>query len=233
MPYPLENKNIHKIRGFTLVEILVALFIFAIISVMTAIGIRRMINTQQRISTATTKISKLQLAMTLLERDLEAISPHRLKNSISTAGSLLQMQGGGITFVTANNINPAMLADRGILRKVSYNIKGDKLIRTTWPVADPTRNTPSTNTTILDKVKRLQFIFIDTHGQVIKYWPPSNITQSIITTIPESSNTSNLQLQNQQTAPKGIEIVITVSPFGTIRRLFALDEQFIAKIPPK
>ena len=225
-----RHRTQHNLQqhGFTLIEILIALFIFAIISVMTAVGIRRMINTQQHVAISTQSLQRLQLAMTLFEHDIHAINPHRIKTDETTAGGLIQSGGGGIEFITANNINPGMYAARGILRQVAYRVMSGIWTRITWPVADPLTSTPNIQQALLPGVESFQIKYINQQGQELSSWPPSNDndTQSILNLIGENKI---LQLQSQQTPPAGIEIELKTKLFGTIRRLFVINDQFLAK----
>lgn len=213
--------------GFTLIEILIALFIFAIMSVMTAIGIRRMIRTQQHVTIATHALQRLQLAMTLFQRDISAINPHRIKQDQTSAGALIESQADGVRFITANDVNPSMYAARGILRQVAYQVQNGVWVRSTWPVADPLRDTPEVTQALLPNVESVEIKYISNNGRELSSWPPNNENDSRnILNLLENRNL--LHLDSQQQAPAGIEIEIKSKTYGVIRRLFAINEEYLA-----
>ena len=165
----------HKQGGFTLIEILIALFIFAIVSVLAITGLRHIIRQQKHINTVSAALGRLQLTMTLMQHDLSAMSPHSLKNNASDSGGpLLQSTGSNIRFITSNNANPGMYAPRSILRQVAYSVKDGILMRVTWPVADPLTTTPKITQALLPGITSLKVRFYDNQHQPQTSWPPNN-----------------------------------------------------------
>ena len=60
-------------QGFTLIELMVGLFILTLVGIMIAGGMNTMLRTQNRLHEQYERFSELQLAMLLLERDFEQL----------------------------------------------------------------------------------------------------------------------------------------------------------------
>src|SRR3989338_4904860 len=62
-----------KNRGFTLIEIIVALFIFAIVGVLAAMSLNTMIRAHKRLDVADSHLLQLEISMTMMRRDIAQI----------------------------------------------------------------------------------------------------------------------------------------------------------------
>ena len=98
--------------GFTLIEVMISLALFALISLAGIALIDSIVRVEERTSGRLERLGQLQRAMFLLTRDLEQ----------ATSGSLEQVDGG-IRFER----QPASIYEAG--QPISYALRGDSLMR--------------------------------------------------------------------------------------------------------
>ena len=118
-----------KQQGFTLIEILVALFIFAILSVIVSVGLDSVLNTHRRVMQVQTQLDALLKAETLLRRDVMQM--------IALPGIDLQGRpippvkslSNGFSLARSGVMNPYDRQARSDLRRVTYLIHHHHLIR--------------------------------------------------------------------------------------------------------
>lgn len=169
-------------RGFTLLELLVAMAIFAIIGVMAMGGLNNIITQQGQTKVQLERLHQLQRAVRLMAADLAEASPRLVRDE----------QGSGNEDPIATGINPnellALTRDgwrnpfaiqpRGTLQRVHYTLENGKLIREYWRMLDRTLTEPSRKQTLLEDVESVELQFLDnpspgkTEGELLPQWPP-------------------------------------------------------------
>jgi len=179
-------------NGFTLMEILIAFFIFVIIMGIVVTGISISVTAEEHISVKTERLAEIQLAMAVISSDFEQIS---LRPVIDNYGDILEPVEYDtenldvIEFTRSGLINPMMLEPRSTLQRVAYHFENNQLIRKSWPVLDRTINTRTSQRVLLDNILAFSI------------QPKEDATDRDITL--------------------GLIITITTEKFGTISRIYA------------
>jgi general secretion pathway protein J len=166
-------------RGFTLVELLVAMAIVAVIGVMALGGLSTAINQQAIARERAERWRDIQFAMRVVVQDLAQIHPRPTREELGeifqpsllaspNAQFPLEMSRGGWA-------NPAGFA-RGTVLRVAYAWEQDMLVRFHWPVADRTLATPPLRTELMSGVTGLEVRFLDASGQWHFEWPPVDMS---------------------------------------------------------
>src|SRR3974390_2663146 len=126
----------NKARGFTLVELLVAMFIAAIMFSMGYGAIKQALNTHESLKEQQAHLLELQNAVRVLEQEFVQLAPRPVRQAVgnepaqpalaggitSTQGSLTRPTGGVppiVAFTRAGWANPAGLQRTG-LQRVAY-----------------------------------------------------------------------------------------------------------------
>ena len=132
---PLAKQNPH---GFTLLELLVAVAIFAVLSAMAYGGLRNVIDNSQQTEIAMKRLQQVQLAMLKVSRDLTQLSQRSIRDEYGNSSNyILTGQGDDIfiEFTRGGRRNPAEML-RSHLQRVAYKIEENTLSRLHWPQLD-------------------------------------------------------------------------------------------------
>lgn len=195
-------------RGFTLIEILVAVVVLSILALAAYGGLDALISTREQTKAQSERFHHLELAMVILDRDLDqAIS--RSIRQISGARSPA-MRGGQnsvplLAFTRAGWPNPLQKPRSGLIR-IDYRLSGGKLIRNYWPVLDRVVDSPPARQVLLTGVTGIKLRFLDGFGHWHRYWPPLNAEPG----------------QYLRRDPVAIEITLETRRWGTLRRLIEI-----------
>jgi len=163
--------------GFTLVEMLVALFIFAIISAAGVSIVTYGIDAKAATREATNRLRDVQIARALLKADLaqpvqrpvrDAYGDNRLP--AFSGGITRQGDGTLMSFVRGGWANPGQVEARSTLQFVQYAVVDGKFIRRSRLRLDATANTPDDERVLLSGVSNVEVRFYsggqwaDRHG---------------------------------------------------------------------
>ena len=194
--------------GFTLIEVIVALFIFAILGVIAAMGLRSVISTQRQIKKTDSQLQELQIAVTLMRRDIAQFVDRRVA---STSGelldSLLITNTSDFELTTGGYANPLAAVKRGTLQRVAYQFKDHELIRLTWPVLDRAPHSAPLRRVLLTNVTQMSLSFIDDKGGVVNVWSPNADQKGKI---------------QSGTLPRAIIVTLTLAHQGTLKNVFPI-----------
>ena len=194
-------------RGFTLIEVLVAVAIVAIIGVIGLTGLTRVIDQQEIATVRAERWREIQLAMRIIAQDLSQVHPRVTRDETGSAPveSFLAdpTHQFGLEFSRGGWSNPTGFP-RGSVLRVAYDIEGDLLVRFYWPAADRTLSTPPGRNEILSGVLEMQVIYIDALGNEYPDWPP--LVNGQVTAGPTER-------------PRAVRITLDIEGLGEVWRL--------------
>ena len=193
-------------NGFTLIEVMVALAVFGVLSVMAYMALGQTLSNADMLGERMQRLEAMQRAIRYLDSDLMQTAPRPVRGLLgdgyepairSSFGSeyALEVTHGGWN-------NPAGLP-RGTLQRSAYRIEDGELIRYHWRVLDRTINNEPIQTVLLDGVESIVFRYLTSDGEGSEQWPPTN-----------TPGPAGFRLR-----PRGVEIVLTLTDEGEIRRL--------------
>lgn len=193
-------------RGFTLVELLVAMAIVAVVGIMALGGLSEVINQQSIAKERSERWREVQLAMRLVAQDLAQLHPRPTREELGESYMPALMANPNAQFALEFSrggwANPGGFA-RGTVLRVAYDWEDDLLVRYHWPVMDRTLATPPLRAEILTGVENVEIRFLDSGGQWHLDWPP--LGASGPTTI--------------VARPRAVEVRVELDGFGEIWRL--------------
>lgn len=160
-------------KGFTLLEVLIALFIFAILGVIVSMGLRRIIRTSAHIKKIDQEVSAWQMAMVLWERDVSQMAPKQLKNSAGETLPVLVGREHVLAFTRGGLLNPLLMQNRSTLARVGYRLENHQLIRSVWPHLNQQKGDWPIPTVLLSHIQSLSFQYVDEHNVIQTHWPLS------------------------------------------------------------
>ena len=190
-------------RGFTLIEIMVAFVVFAIIGVISAQLLSQTIDNRDNLAERGERLSQLHRAMTVIQRDFMQLANRPIRDEYGDPkASLLIGSDGAIEFSRTGWRNPLQLP-RAETQRVAYLVQDNKLIRGYWPVLDRAQDTEPAYQTLLENVQRLEFFAIDASGNEHTFWPQPGATP----------NDPDRKLV-------GIMMQIELAPYGVVERIW-------------
>ncbi|OJF69802.1 type II secretion system protein GspJ [Alteromonas sp. V450] len=201
-------------RGFTLIEILIAMAIFTLIGLASTSLLTTVIDSNELSQTRFSKLQLLQRAMITIERDIQQAVPRPIrvngeKTDIAMVGGEADgSDGDGIGFVRGGWHNPQLMLPRSTLQYVAYRLKDNKLERLYSTYVD----------NVIGYEPKVRVLLEDIESLSIEFIAPANNESSF-------SNDGKLKWNESYKGtqlPKAVAIEFTSKDFGTIRREFAL-----------
>lgn len=192
--------------GFTLIEVLVASVILAVMGVLAHRGVADTRIAVERTREHMSRVRDVQRAVTLLTSDFRQLAPRAVRETIGdgyrpalyrdpNANTLVELSRGG----WPNTIG----GPRGSVQRVVYTLEDRRLVRSHWSVTDPVLATEPLRRELLDGVERVEIRYLDAGRQWQQQWP-------------ELGTAGDLGLRMR---PLAVELVIQLADYGEIRRL--------------
>lgn len=206
-----KNKHVKTGLGFTLIEILVALFVFAIVSLLLTGALRTVIDAELATSKNAHRLRELQMVLLMLSRDLEQAVNRPV---ISAAGKELpafQGDSRGFSFTHAGLAETLGVRSKtSSLQRKHYFFAQENLARETWPVLDQAASTRALQRVLLNDLTTVGFQYLDGQGRFQPVWPVGNQTA-----------------MNQPTSPLpvAVRIYLKFRNWGEISQLYILPYQ--------
>lgn len=193
-------------RGFTLIEVLVALAIFGVLSVLSYASLAQTLASADMLTERMDRLQAVQRAMRYLSNDLNMAAPRPVRDELGTTYEPAVSVSGANDYALAVThggwTNPAGLP-RSTQQRTVYLLDDGKLFRVYYAVLDATYSNDAISTEILDGVESIEFRLMQDNGEMTSEWPPG-VSQGI---------------RSQMLRPRAVEIILTLEGEGEIRRI--------------
>src|SRR3569833_3065140 len=165
-------------RGFTLLELVVAIAVFAVVAAMAYEGLRIIIKSRQQVDGELDHLADLQQAINVMSSDIRqtVLRPVR-DNQGSNEAALLVMRdrASRLLFTRTGHANPLALPRSGMQRTL-YTLECNTLVRSTYNTLDRAPGEQPIATPLLDGVTGFEIQLLD-RTNVWRYdWPPPENT---------------------------------------------------------
>ena len=197
-------------RGLTLIELLVAVFVFSVMAALAYTAIARLLDNTAFLEDRMARMRAIQVTMRFLESDLLQAVPRPVRDelgevmvgaiqSVATSPFALELTRGGWT-------NPAGLP-RSTQQRLAYQLLDGELSRYHWTVLDRTFSNQPVRTVLLDEVDTIGFRYLLADGDWADQWPPPGNLGTVI---------------DPRHRPRAVEIVLVLADEGELTRLVEL-----------
>ena len=165
-----------RARGFTLLEVLVAVVILGIISMLAYGGYNQLVRQSEIVDSSAARTRAIQSTVQRMAEDFEMLEPRPIREPLGEEIEPALRAGGTRTdtlldLTRSGWTNPAGLS-RSTLQRVTYRLMDNKLERAYWIALDRTLTTEPTSAVLLDKVRTVSFRFMDQNQSWHEQWPP-------------------------------------------------------------
>ena len=184
-------------RGFTLLEILIAMAIFALMSVMAYSGLRILLEARAATSIRSERLADLQITVYLIAEDLAQTLARPIRDEYGSS-QIATRGGNDIELLTLTRSIPkwSTYQTGSQLQRISYRFENGALYRLVWQAIDRTRQTEYRQRKLIE-LEKIKLRFFD--EEWVDNW-----------------------LSNQ--VPKAVEINLTINGLGNIKRLFYIHD---------
>ena len=204
-------------RGFTLVELLAAIAVFALMALMAYGGLSAVLKARVAVETSLTRTAEFQKAIYRLQSDFEQTRPRPVRDGYGDPQPAFvtreeSREGTRVEFTRGGWRNPRLLR-RSAFERVAYGLEDGKLVRYSWQALDRAQEDELIEVPLLDQVEDLDWRFLDAQRAWQDEWPPRNVTSD-----------------SQALLPLAVELRLETRDWGEIRYLFRLA---VAPLPQK
>lgn len=195
-----------RLRGFTLLEVLVATVILAILSIMAHRGVAETRLAVERTRAHMDRVREVQRAVTLITTDFRQLAPRPVRELVGDGyRPALERDPNDISLVELSRVGwPNTIgAPRGSVQRVQYTLEDGKLVRRHWQVTDATLANEPVARELLDQVQRVDIRYLNGGREWQTQWPPLGAPPEIAL----------------RSRPLAVEVVVVLEDYGEIRRL--------------
>jgi general secretion pathway protein J len=210
-----------RARGFTLLELIVVVAIFAVISVMAYGGLSSVLNSRTRIAAAIERTTALQKGYLRLRNDFQQLRARSSRDAYGASQpALLVRPDDAVEFTRGGWRNP-LSQPRSNLERVAYFRDDQKrLVRQSWRVLDRAQASEPVTLPVLDQVEEIHWRFLDDQLQWQDHWPPQGLS-------PQSAPATQ-----SPPPPRAVELTLRLTDIGEVRFLFSATNVPLQKTTP-
>ncbi|SET68687.1 general secretion pathway protein J [Marinobacter segnicrescens] len=199
--------------GFTLMEVLIAVSITAVIGLGIWQVLSSVVTARDRVDEVSAEFENLQKTFLLLERDLRQVTSRPVRNiygdyepALTSAGEAFLLQ------VTRQGWRNPLGKQRSELQRSAWEFTGDEVRRRYWVMLDQAQEEESHDQLMLDGVTAFSMRFLDEERTWQEDWPPPNQG------IPSGPGAPVIRL------PLAVEVTLEHERYGELTRLFLMPD---------
>lgn len=163
-------------RGFTLIEMLVALAVFAIIGLMSNQLLMQVIDIGELTEKRGARLVETQRAMEIIRRDIQQLAHRGVRDELGDSQPGFEINELGLLQFTRRGWANPLEHNRSELQRVAYAMLDGTLVRLYWPVLDRATDSLPIRQFLLDDISEMEVLAVDVAGVEHRYWPPEDDT---------------------------------------------------------
>ncbi len=217
----VQPAQLNSRAGFTLIELVVAMSIFALLSLAGWQVFNNLMITRERASLQAVRLSAEQLAYGQMLRDLSQAVARPVRDQAGIQPALL-LDAQRLNLTRTGYFDPRF-SQVSPLERVQYLLEGELLVRLSTPQIDQIGSAQPTRTVLLRDVQQLRFEAFNPEPQA--FWPPLS-DQSVTNSNPAQGQSP----EGDTRLPRGVQVSLTqqgrerVWLFSLVEPLPKMDE---------
>ncbi|HSW70717.1 MAG TPA: type II secretion system minor pseudopilin GspJ [Gammaproteobacteria bacterium] len=214
-------------RGFTLIEILLALFIFTLVALITTKALHSVLATQAGTAEVAEQLSETQMAVLLLSRDLEQALDRPITNATGQTEGAFIGSRNSLSLTHHGLSNPEASLQSSSLQRTRYHLEKDQLLRDTWETLDQEAHSRPHSRILLNNIQMLSFRYLDNKNIFHDFWPlhENNLATSSAAKNNPFSKALEILENSAATLPRAVEITFTFKHGGALQQIYLLPQQ--------
>lgn len=141
-------------RGFTLLELVVALAVFAVLATLAYGSLARLLEARDTLAARADALGRLQRVQALLARDCGALVARPVRDELGDPEPSLRRAPDGSLELTHGAFGNPLDQPRAQLQRVRWQVRDGVLYRDAWPVLDRVPGTRPQAQRLLEGVRR-------------------------------------------------------------------------------
>lgn len=150
-----------KQQGFTLIEIIIALAVFAIMASITSYVLTQSFEINKRVKQQAMQHHRLDLGLLVLRRETEQLINRPVRGNDQALFPALIGHSNILEFTRSGDVNPGAVGLKSTLKRVAYLCYGHRLLRRTWRVLDSPDRRAYHDQVVLEPLSACSFTYID------------------------------------------------------------------------
>jgi general secretion pathway protein J len=157
-------------KGYTLIEVIIALAIFAILGTLSVGLLSRAFDTKARLANQIQPVNEVQLAASRITQDSAQIVARPVREQDMQKRPAFIANTSGIEFTRGGFVALDNSPSESTLRRVALNCEGSELIRNTWSKLDGFDASPPQKQVLLSHLKQCYFSFASSNQTWSDAW---------------------------------------------------------------
>ncbi len=196
--------HISQHLGFTLLEMLIALAIFSLVSITAGTLLYQAVDAQNVSTRLGDRLVDIERGLGRISRDVSQYIPRQVRDEFGDVNPALLVNEDSLEFTRRGWANPAEHS-RSELQRVRFWVEEDALLRAYWDVLDRAPESVPRIQTIIDSVAWIAFEPI-TASEILTGEPP-------------------ILADEEEEPPEGLRILLHVNGYGELIRVIDLPGQ--------
>jgi general secretion pathway protein J len=201
-----------KLHGFTLIEILIALTVFAILATITSSTLYYAFTARTRVNEQAERLNALQLAISIIQQDISQTVDRPIRGNEMRLFPGFIGQTQYLEFTRDGVINPESIEKRSTLKRIALVCQEGKLLRRTWTSLDPLDRNIAEDKELINNLSDCNFNYLNQNLQVLTEWREQALSQN----------------QRKEPLPKAIQLNLKLNDWGKLNLLFIIPEALYA-----
>lgn len=155
-----NNLVVRRSGGFTLLELMVAISIFAVVSLLSMGGLNNVLSTQEHTEENMQRLTRFQMVFTIMSRELQQLADRPVRDEYGTIiDAITNEMSDGADGIEYTHQGRFTMDDNISLQRVAYYLEDKQLVKKIWQVLDRVEDSKPVKQVLLDDISDLTFSF--------------------------------------------------------------------------